>query len=63
MIALGITLFVISGLLTAVFIPPDEPPAPGTPAGTPADVIVIASGVLIFIVLIIIAASVIRRSE
>ncbi len=63
MISIGITLFVVSGLLSAIFIPPSKPPAPGTPASTPTDVIIITAGVIIFIVLIIIAAAIARSRE
>jgi predicted neutral ceramidase superfamily lipid hydrolase len=55
MIALGITLFVTSGLIAAFTTSP--PPKPGT-VGPPTDIILVAAGVIIFIVVLIVASSI-----
>jgi len=59
MIAIAIAFFITSGMVN-IFFPPAKATTPGTPAGTPTDVILIAAAVVIFIVLIIIAVAIAR---
>jgi hypothetical protein len=58
LLALGIALFVTSGLLS-VFTAPLTP-KPGAPPGPPYDVILISTALIIFVILIAIAASLMR---
>jgi hypothetical protein len=62
MIIIGITLFITSGLIT-VFTGGWAPSPPGEGAagpGIPTDIIILAAGLIIFIVLIIIASAILR---
>lgn len=56
LIALGIVLMVTSGLIATFWTFPQKP---GTPA-TPVDITIVGAGLIIFVVLIIVAASVVR---
>lgn len=63
MLALGVGIFVTSGLLT-VFISPGNPVVTGKEPevpGPPSDIVIIVAALIIFMVLILIAASVFRH--
>jgi cytochrome b subunit of formate dehydrogenase len=60
MIAIGIALFITSGLVTTFTFGLAGPPKPGAPPTPPLDVILIASSLIIFIVVILVAAALLR---
>ncbi len=62
LIVLGITLFITSGLVGVFTYGIGKPAEPGAPS-LPTDVIILASGIIIFIVLIIIAGSIVMGGE
>lgn len=62
MIALAIALFVTSGLVTVFTGTFNKPVTPGSPPSIPTDVILIAAGLIIFIVLLLIATAIARVS-
>lgn len=64
MLALGIGIFVTSGLLT-VFINVNNPVVTGHEPeipGPPSDIVIIVAALIIFMILLIIAASVVRKT-
>ncbi|MCD6371232.1 MAG: hypothetical protein J7L39_00750 [Candidatus Aenigmarchaeota archaeon] len=65
MIALGIGLFVTSGLISTFIsgLGGGGQGKPGTAPGPPTDVIIIGAGLIIFIVILLIAASTTRGEE
>lgn len=60
MIAIAVALFVTSGLVIVFTQGLTARPEPGAPPGPPTDVILIASALIIFLVLLLIAASIFR---
>jgi len=65
MLALGIGIFVTSGLLT-VFINVNNPAATGIEPelpGPPSDIVIIVAALIIFMILIIISASIVRKTS
>jgi len=62
LITLGLALLITSGLITVLWSGGGEPAEPGE-VQTPTDVIVVGAGLLIFMVLIIIASSVVRGAQ
>ncbi len=60
MVVLAIALFVTSGLITVFVGNLGKPAAPGSAPTTPTDVILIAAGLIIFIVLLIVATGIAR---
>lgn len=61
MIAVGISLFISSGLVTTYTHALFAPPKPGAPPAPPVDVILISASIVIFIILILIAAAMVRE--
>lgn len=59
MLGFGIVLFVTSGLLTSFFAGLTTPPKPGE-VRVPTDVLIIATGLIIFIIILLVAAGVAR---
>lgn len=59
MLGLGVALFVTSGLVTVITGFLYRPPAPGVPF-IPADLVILASALVIFIILLMIAAATVR---
>jgi hypothetical protein len=57
MLALGIVLFLTSGLITAFNAPSSTPQKPGE-ARTPSDIIIIAVGLILFVVILLIGSAV-----
>lgn len=62
MMGLGIVFLTTSGLIQVLAAALGRPPPPGMPA-LPLDVIVLITGIVLFIVLIMIAASMVARAE
>ena len=60
LIALGIAIFVMSGMIGVITGPLITPPKPGMPPGPPADIVVVAGALIIFTIVLLIAASVLR---
>ena len=60
LIALGIAIFVMSGMVGVITAPLAAPPKPGMPPGPPTDVVVVAAAIVIFTIVLLIAASVLR---
>lgn len=59
MLALGLTLFITSTLISVFWFQAGKPTQPGAPPAPPTDIITIATGVIIFVVLLIIASAVV----
>lgn len=62
MLALGVTLLLTSGLIGVFFNQLTSPSAPGA-TGIPTDVLIIAAGVILFVVILLIASSVGRMGQ
>lgn len=62
-IAIGVMLFITSNLLSVFTQPAMTPVEPGAPPKPPMDLIIMAAGLIIFIVLILIGASVMKTGE
>lgn len=58
MLAIGLTLFITSTLVSIFWTQAGKPVAPGAPPAPSTDIITIAAGIIIFVVLLIIASSV-----
>jgi hypothetical protein len=62
-IALGIALFIISGLVTSFFASFSSPKLATGGPGPSSDVLIIAAGLIIFVVVLIVASSTVRSES